>query len=408
MTLTEIRHEFPALQQGPVNGHRLVYLDSAATALKPRAVIEAVADYYQRSGATVHRSVHTLASQATEAYESTRALVARFIGAEQPESIVFTRGTTESINLVARGYVEPRLKPGDEIVVTRAEHHSNLVPWQRAAEVTGARLVYAELDPDGQISIARFRSVLSVRTRFVAVTGASNVLGTLAPVAELAHHAHRVGAAILVDGAQLVPHQPVAVADWGVDFLAFSGHKLGGPTGVGVLYGTPERLYETEPLQLGGEMIEEVGDEHSTWADVPQRFEGGTPNVAGVIGLGAAITFLQRVGMARIAQHDRELAEAAYERLRGIRGLEVYGPSRPRTSLVSFNLRGVHPHDVAQVFDAEGIAIRAGHHCAQPLMRWLGVGSTCRASFYLYNGDDDLDALVHGVRATERYFSRGS
>jgi cysteine desulfurase/selenocysteine lyase len=407
MTLTDVRREFPALLR-PVNGRRLVYLDSAATALKPASVIEAMTRYYDLSGATVHRSVHTLAAEATDAYEATRETVARFIGATRPESIVFTRGTTESINLVARGYGERHLQPGDEIVVTPAEHHSNLVPWQRVAEVTGARLVYAALAPDGQLTLDRFRAALSPRTRIVAVTGASNVLGTVNPIPEMTHLAHQAGAVIVVDAAQLVPHRPVAVTDWDVDFLAFSGHKLGGPTGIGILYGRLDRLAETDPLLLGGEMIEEVGDEHSTWAAIPHRFEGGTPNVAGVIGLRAAIEFLESVGLDVIAAHDQALAEEAYERLAALPHVEVYGPARPRTSLVAFNIRGVHPHDVAQVFDAEGIAIRAGHHCAQPLMRWLGVGSTCRASFYLYNGQEDLDALEQGVRATERYFGRGS
>jgi cysteine desulfurase/selenocysteine lyase len=407
MTLTDVRDAFPALGH-QVNGHRLVYLDSAATALKPRPVVDAVAAYYSGSGVTVHRSVHTLAAMATEAYEGARETAARFIGAAAPDSIVFTRGTTEAINLVARGWAEPRLQPGDEIVLTVAEHHSNLVPWQRVARVTGARLVFAALLPDGRLSLEEFRNALSPRTRLVALSGASNVLGTVLPVGELTRLAHQRGAAVLIDGAQLIPHQPVSVGDLDVDFLAFSGHKLGGPTGIGVLYGKPERLLETDPLMLGGEMIEQVELTTATWAEVPARFEGGTPNVAGVIGLQAALEFLTGVGMDAVAEHDRLLAEAAYDRLMSLSGVEVYGPARPRSALVSFNVHGVHPHDVAQVLDAEGIAIRAGHHCAQPLMEWLHVGSTCRASFYLYNTEDDLDALVHGIRSTERFFGRGA
>jgi cysteine desulfurase/selenocysteine lyase len=406
-TLTDIRSAYPALAQ-TVNGHPLTYLDSAATALKPWPVIEAVGAYLRENGASVHRSVHTLAERATEAYEAARADVARFIGAAAPESVVFTRGATESLNLVAYGYARRHLRAGDEILLTPAEHHSNLVPWQQVALATGARLVYVELEEDGQLSLDAVRAALSERTRLVAVTQASNVLGTINPIAEITQMAHAFGAVVVVDGAQSVPHLPVNVTALDCDFLAFSGHKLGGPTGIGVLYGKPERLEETEPLLFGGEMIALVERERSTWADPPAKFEGGTPNVAGAIGLGAAVRFLEEIGMATVAAHDRELAEEAYRRLQAIDGVQVYGPATPRTGLVAFNIEGVHPHDVAQVFDAEGIAIRAGHHCAQPLMRWLGVTATARASFGPYNGPEDLDALVRGILATKRYFSRGS
>lgn len=407
LTLTDIRQEFPALRQ-EVNGHPLVYLDSAATALKPRAVIEAVSAYYRDCGASVHRSVHTMAERATESYETARATVQNFLGAPAPENIVFTRGTTEAINLVAYGWARHHLKPGDEIVLSPAEHHSNVVPWQQVAQETGARLVYTTLDIDGRLDAAQLQSALSERTRLVALNQTSNVLGTVNPIKTLAALAHQVGALILVDGAQSVPHMPVNVADLDCDFLAFSGHKMGGPTGIGVLYGKAHCLEDTEPLLFGGEMIELVERDRATWAEVPAKFEGGTPNIAGAIGLAAAIDFLTKVGMSDIAHHDQALAEEAYARLADIRGVDLYGPRAPRTGLVSFNVRGVHPHDVAQVFDAEGVAIRAGHHCAQPLMQWLGVGSTARASFYLYNKREDVDALVQAIMVTKRYFGHGA
>jgi cysteine desulfurase/selenocysteine lyase len=407
MTLTDVRAAYPVLRRR-VNDHPLVYLDSAATALKPEPVIDAVVGYYRDYTANVHRSVHTLGEEATEAYEATRTAVQQFLNAARPEEIVFTRGATEGLNLVAHGWGRTHLRPGDEIVVTPAEHHSQLVPWQQVARQTGARLRFAELDAEGRLTMDAVRAVLSPRTRVVATLHASNVLGTVHPIAEIVAEAHRLGAVVVVDGAQSVPHMPVDVRALDCDFLAFSGHKLGGPTGIGVLYGKYELLAETEPLNYGGEMIELVERERSTFKAPPDRFEGGTPNIAGVIGLGAAVRFLDDVGRASVFRHDQELAALAVDRLLGVPGLTLYGPRQGRTGVVSFNLDGIHPHDVAQVLDAEGVAVRAGHHCAQPLMAWLGVGSTVRASFYLYNEPRDVEALERGLREAVRFFRHGS
>ncbi len=403
MITKTIRDQYPVLSR-KVNGYRLVYLDSAATALKPQAAIDAERAYYEHYTANVHRSVHTLGEEATGAYEGARDRVRSFLNARERDEIVFTHGATEGLNLVAHGYGGTHLAPGDEIVLTPAEHHSNLVPWQQVAARTGARLRFVELDADGSVGLDAVRAVLSSRTRIVAMFHASNVLGTVNPIAEIAREAHRVGAVMVVDGAQSVPHMPVDVTALDADFLAFSGHKLGGPTGVGVLYGKRELLAETAPLYFGGEMIEQVEREHSTFKEPPERFEGGTPHIAGAIGLGAALSFLSEVGMERIYDHDRELAALAYNRLSQVDGVDIYGPDHARTSLIAFNLKGVHPHDVAQVLDARGIAVRAGHHCCQPLMNWLDVGSTVRASFYLYNEPDDIDALVEGLEHTVRFF----
>lgn len=405
-TMTDVRQDFPILRR-MVNGHPLVYLDSAATALKPLTVINAMETYYREYGATVHRSVHTLASEATEAFEAARVRVQEFLGAKQPESIVFQRGTTEALNLVAYGWAMHHLKSGDEILLSLTEHHSNLVPWQQVASVTGARLVFVDLTADGRITPEAVAAKLSERTRLLAIQHASNVLGTVNPLPAIIPLAHRVGAVVVVDAAQSVPHMPVNVTTLDCDFLAFSGHKMCGPTGIGVLYGKPELLEATEPLLFGGEMIEFVEREHSTWAPVPAKFEGGTPHVAGVIGLHRALDYLSGVGLEGIHAHDTALAEEAYRRLSEIPGVTVYGPAE-RSAVVSFNLDRIHPHDVSQVFDAEGVAIRAGHHCAQPLMKWLGVGSTARASFYLYNNEADIDALVHAVHTTRRYFGHES
>ena len=404
LSWTQVAEAFPALRQ-TVNGHRLVYLDSAATSLKPTAVVEAVSEYYRDYPSNVHRSVHTLAGRATEAHEAARARVAGFVGA-RAEHLVFTHGTTESLNLVAHGWARRHLQPGDEILLTPAEHHSNLVPWQQAARATGARLVYAPLSPDARLTMAAVRSAFTPRTRVVAVAHVSNVLGTENPVHDVVELAHQQGAVVVVDGAQSVPHRPVSVADLGVDFYAFSGHKMCGPTGIGALYGRPERLAETNPLLYGGEMIAEVDRERATWADVPYRFEGGTPNVAGAIGLAAAVGFLETVGMERIAAHSQALAVEAAERLAQLPGVTVYGPVADRQALVAFNCEGVHPHDVAQVLDSQGVAVRAGHHCAQPLMEALAIRSSARASFYLYNTPADVDQLVDGLREVRRYFGR--
>ena len=404
LAIHEVKEDFPILQR-QVHGHPLTYLDSAATSQKPTAVIDAELDYYRRTNANILRSVHTLAEESTAAYERVRSLTGDFIHASA-EEIIFTRGATESLNLVARGFGDAHVQPGDTIVVTPMEHHSNLIPWQQLARRRGASLVYIDLNDDGTLSLASAAAVITARTKIVAVTQVSNVLGTMVPIAELAELAHRVGAVLVVDGAQSVPHQPTDVRAMGADFLAFSAHKMCGPTGVGVLWGKMEHLKETEPLLFGGEMIAYVDRERATWADIPTRFEGGTPNIAGVIGLGAAIEYLNHVGMQNIASHGKRLAMTAYQRLKALPGVSVYGPNGERGALVSFNITGIHPHDVAQAFDAVGVAIRAGHHCAQPLMHWLGVGATARASFYLYNDDEDIDTLVDAIESTKRYFHR--
>lgn len=397
-----LRLRFPILQQLQ-DGQPLCYLDSAATSQKPDVVLEAIQHYYRHDNANVFRGVYQLAARATEAYEAARQKVARFIGAETDE-VVFTRGTTEALNLVAHGYARRHLRPGDEIVVTEAEHHSNLVPWQEAAAATGARLVFLPLDDEGKASVAGLRSVLSERTRVVALAHVSNVLGTIQPIAELAREVQAAGAVFVVDGAQSVPHLPTDVKALGVDFLAFSGHKMCGPTGIGVLYGRRPLLDETDPLFFGGEMINHVDLYCSDYKEPPHKFEGGTPNIAGAVGLGVAVDFLTSVGMEAIDRHDRRLAMLAAERLRAVPGVSVYGPKGERAGLVTFTVEGIHPHDVATALDQAAVCVRAGHHCAQPLMRRLGVHATVRASFYLYNTEEDVDRLVTAVAKAREFF----
>lgn len=405
MNAAEIRRDFPILSQS-VNGQPLIYLDSAATSQKPHEVIEAVKRYYEFDNSNVHRGVHTLGSRATEAYELAREKVARFIHAKTPEQVIFTRGTTESINMIAYGYARVRLKPGDEIVLSPSEHHSNLIPWQQVASTTGASLKYLPLQEDGTLRMEDVRDTVTQATKIVALAHVSNVLATVHPIAEIAAIAHAVGAIMVVDGAQSVPHMPVDVQALDCDFLAFSGHKMCGPTGVGVLYGKRQLLETMEPTYFGGEMIDIVELYSSTWKDIPWKFEGGTPIIAGAIGLGAAVDYLSGIGMENIQAHDEQLAKYAMEQLADIAELTLYGPAigKARAGLVTFNLGRVHAHDVSTVLDAEGIAVRAGHHCAQPLMRMLGVPSTARASFYLYNTESDVDALVHGLLSAKEFF----
>ncbi|WP_067619444.1 cysteine desulfurase [Alicyclobacillus acidiphilus] len=405
MNPLEIRKDFPIFQE-IINGHPLVYLDSAATSQKPRQVLEVLQRYYERENSNVHRGVHTLGTRATEAYENAREKVARFIHAPSANQVVFTRGTTESINMIAYGYARLKLKQGDEIVLPPSEHHSNLIPWQQVARATGARLKYLPLQGDGTIRLEDVEAAVTSDTKIVAIAHVSNVLGTINPVRDIADIAHRNGSIIVVDGAQSVPHMPVDVQELDCDFLAFSGHKMLGPTGVGVLYGKKSLLEEMEPTYFGGEMIDVVELHESTWKEAPWKFEGGTPIIAGAIGLGAAIDYLNRIGMAEIAEHDAHLAALAVDRLSKMDGISVYGPAagQPRSGLVTFNLDGVHPHDVATVLDSVGVAVRAGHHCAQPLMRLLGVGSTARASFYLYNTEDDVEALAQALEQAKEFF----
>ncbi|MFC9707592.1 cysteine desulfurase [Paenibacillus sp. NPDC056933] len=398
-----IREQFPILHQ-EINGHPLVYLDNAATSQKPLAVIEAIKHYYEYENSNVHRGVHTLGSRATDAYEGAREKVAKFINARRTQEIIFTRGTTTALNLVASSYGRAVCKEGDEIVITQMEHHSNLIPWQQVAKETGATLKYIPLQPDGNIDLADVEKTITNHTKIVAIAYVSNVMGVVHPVKQIAEIAHRNGAVIVVDGAQSTPHMKVDVQDLDCDFYALSGHKMCGPTGIGALYGKKALLESMEPVEFGGEMIDEVGLYDSNWKELPWKFEGGTPIIAGAVGLGAAIDFLEQIGMDEIAHHESVLAAYATQRMAEIDGLTIYGPAKRHVGVVTFNLGDVHPHDVATVLDASGVAIRAGHHCCQPLMRWLEVSSTARASFYLYNNEQDVDRLVSALIQTKEYF----
>ncbi|MBH0231022.1 cysteine desulfurase [Halobacillus yeomjeoni] len=402
MDVKAVRDEFPILHQ-EVNGHPLVYLDSSATSQKPVKVIEKLDEYYRGYNSNVHRGVHTLGTKATDEYEGAREKVRRFINASSTQEVIFTRGTTTAINTVAASYGRENLSEGDEIVITPMEHHSNIIPWQQVAKETGATLKYMPLQPDGTIDLNDAREIITDDTKIVAIMHVSNVLGTINPVKEIAQIAHQHGAVMLVDGAQSVPHMSIDVQDLDADFYAFSGHKMCGPTGIGVLYGKKSLLNEMEPVEFGGEMIDFVNLYDSTWKELPWKFEGGTPIIAGAVGLGAAIDFLTDIGLDEIKAHEQKLADYAMQQMEKIEGMQIYGP-KERAGLVTFNLSDVHPHDLATVLDAEGIAVRAGHHCAQPLMRWLEVSATARASFYLYNTEEEIDRLVEGLQTTKEYF----
>ncbi|MGM0829710.1 MAG: cysteine desulfurase [Bacillota bacterium] len=406
MDVKEIRKQFPILDQ-EVNGHPLVYLDSAATSQKPVSVIEAMNDYYRGYNSNVHRGVHTLGTRATDGYEGAREKVRNFINASHAQEVIFTRGTTTAINTVAASYGRANLSEGDEIVITHMEHHSNIIPWQQLAKETGAVLKYVPLQEDGTIAIEDVRATVTSQTKIVSIMMVSNVLGTMNPIKEITRIAHENGAVMVVDGAQAAPHMKVDVQDLDCDFFAFSGHKMVGPTGIGVLYGKKKHLNKMEPVEFGGEMIDFVGLQESTWKELPWKFEGGTPIIAGAIGLGAAIDFLEEVGLHNIEEHEHKLAAYALEKMNEVEGMKIFGPSDPgkRAGIVTFNIDDVHPHDVATVLDAEGIAVRAGHHCAQPLMKWLNVSATARASFYLYNTEEDIDKLVAGLLKTKEFFS---
>lgn len=403
MDVHTIRADFPLLNQ-EVNGHPLVYLDSAATAQKPNQVIEAVNAYYRLNNANVHRGVHTIGTRATEQYEGARDRVQQFINAKHREEIIFTRGTTTAINIVAMSYGNQNLTPDDEIVITQMEHHSNIIPWQQLSKRTGATLKYIPMETDGTISLIEVEKTITSKTKIVAITQVSNVLGTINPIKEIAEIAHKHGAVLLVDGAQGVPHLKVDVQDLDCDFYAFSGHKMCAPTGIGVLYGKKSLLEAMEPVEFGGEMIDFVDLYDSTWKELPWKFEGGTPIIAGAVGLKAAIDYLQAIGLDQIAFHEKELVNYALEQIKTIEGIEVYGPAE-RAGLITFNLTDVHPHDTATVLDTEGIAVRAGHHCAQPLMKWLDVTATARASFYLYNTKQDVDRFIAGLKKTKEFFT---
>ena len=402
--LERLRSDFPILSR-EVNGHRLVYLDSAATTQKPTAVLDAMDAYYRESNANVHRGSHTLSAEATELYEGARTKVARFIGAE-PAQTVFTRGTTTAINHIAYGWGLNHLNEGDKIVLTIAEHHANIVPWQIISRHTGAELVYLELTDDYTVDLNGIDRVLDDRVKIVTFSGMSNVTGAIGPINLLSEAARSVGALTVLDAAQLVPHHPVDVAEFDVDFMAFSAHKMLGPTGIGALWGTRERLEEMEPTEGGGEMINTVDRDVSTWAPVPHKFEAGTPPIAEAVGFGAAVDYLSAVGMDVIAQHERDLTRYALDRLAEVPDLKVYGPDDVllRGGAVSFELADIHPHDIATILDQEGIAIRAGHHCARPLMQYLDVPATARASFYLYNIPEEVDKLVAALMNARRIF----
>lgn len=402
--LEGIKKDFPVLNQ-IVNDEPLVYLDNAATTQKPLKVLAAIKDYYENDNANVHRGVHTLAERATEKYEAAREKVRQFINAKSTKEVLFTRGTTTSINWVAQ-FAGQILKTGDEIVISIMEHHSNIVPWQEVAKKTGAILKFVYLK-DGQLDMDDLRKKITNQTKFVSIAHVSNVLGTINPVEEITKIAHEHGAYMVVDGAQSTPHMAIDLQKMDVDFFAFSGHKMMGPTGIGVLYGKEELLNQFEPVEFGGEMIDFVYESHSTWAELPWKFEAGTSNIAGAIALGAAIDYIQELGIDQIHQHEIELIDYLMPKLQEIEGLKIYGPKDnvKRGGLIAFNIEGLHPHDVATALDMEGVAVRAGHHCAQPLLNYLETPATARASFYLYNTKADCDKLVEALKKTKEFFN---
>ncbi|MFM0875305.1 cysteine desulfurase [Streptococcus suis] len=404
MDLERIRKDFSILDQ-VVNDEPLVYLDNAATTQKPQQVLDVLADYYQKDNANVHRGVHTLSERATARYEAARQKVADFIQAKSSKEILFTRGTTTSLNWVAQ-FAKEILQPDQEVIISVQEHHSNIIPWQQACQQTGAKLRYVTLK-DGELDMDHLRSLLSSKTKFVSLAHVSNVLGSVAPIGEIAELVHQVGAYLVVDGAQSVPHMAVNVQELDVDFYAFSGHKMLGPTGIGVLYGKEELLNRMSPVEFGGEMIDFVYEQSATWKELPWKFEAGTPNIAGAIGLGAAIDYLMEIGMDAIQAHEAELVDYVFPKLQAIPGLTIYGSQdlSKRTGVIAFNLDDLHPHDVATALDYEGVAVRAGHHCAQPLLRYLQVPATVRASFYIYNTKADCDKLVEAIIKTKEFFN---
>lgn len=401
--LEGIKNEFPVLNQ-IVNDEPLVYLDNAATTQKPLSVLSAIKDYYENDNANVHRGVHTLAERATEKYEAAREKVRAFINAKSTKEVLFTRGTTTSINWVAQ-FAGQILKADDEIVISIMEHHSNIVPWQEVAKKTGAILKFVYLK-EGELDMEDLRQKVTAQTKFVSIAHVSNVLGTINPIEEISKIAHEQSAYLVVDGAQSTPHMAIDLQKMDVDFFAFSGHKMMGPTGIGVLYGKEELLNQFEPIEFGGEMIDFVYESHSTWTELPWKFEAGTPNIAGAIALGAAIDYIQELGIDQIHQHEAELIDYVMPKLQNIEGLTIYGPkdNKKRSGVIAFNIEGLHPHDVATALDMEGVAVRAGHHCAQPLSNYLDTPATARASFYIYNTKADCDKLVEALQKTKEFF----
>jgi cysteine desulfurase/selenocysteine lyase len=398
-----LRRDFPILAR-KIHGHPLVYLDNAATTQKPESVIEAIADMYRRSYANIHRGVHTLSVEATDAYEQAREKVRAFVNAAETGEIVFVRGTTEAINLVAQTFGRQRVGEADEVVVTALEHHSNIVPWQLLCDEKKARLKVLPIDRTGEVRVEELERLLTPRSRIVSIAHVSNALGTLVPVRRIVEIAHARGVPVLVDGAQAVPRLAVDIRELGCDFYAFSAHKMYGSTGVGVLYGRAELLDAMPPYQGGGDMISSVTFEKTTWNVLPYKFEAGTPNIAGAIGLGAAIDYLAKIGIENVTAHEKDLLDYATPLLTALPGLNVIGTAREKIGVLSFTLDGIHPHDIGTVLDQEGIAIRTGHHCAQPVMEFFGIPATARASLALYNTRGDIDALVEGIRKVQRIF----
>ena len=401
--MIDLKKDFKILNQ-KVNDEPLVYLDNAATTQKPQQVLDVLTNYYEHDNANVHRGVHTLAERATADYEAAREKVRKFIHAASTKEVLFTRGTTTSLNWVTK-FAEQVLTAGDEIIISVAEHHSNFVPWQQVAEKTGALLKIVYLK-NGALDIDDLKEKLTAKTKFVSLTHASNVLGSITPIKEVAELVHHYGAYVVVDGAQSVPHMKIDVQDLDVDFFAFSGHKMCGPTGIGVLYGKETLLDQMNPIEFGGEMIDFVYESHSTWTELPWKFEAGTPNIAGAIALGAAIDYLETIGMDVIHRYEQELVAYVMPKLKAIDGLEIYGPEavEERSGVIAFNIQGLHPHDLATALDMEGVAVRAGHHCAQPLLNYLGQSSTARVSFYIYNTKEDCDKLVDALLKTKEFF----
>ncbi|WP_438873486.1 cysteine desulfurase [Staphylococcus cohnii] len=405
LNVNEILKDFPILNQ-KVNNNRLAYLDTTATSQTPTQVIDVIADYYKRYNSNVHRGVHTLGSLATDGYESARETVRRFINAKYFEEIIFTRGTTASINMVAHSYGDANISEGDEIVVTEMEHHANIVPWQQLAKRKRASLKFIPMTDEGELTIENIKATINDNTKIVAITHVSNVLGTINDIKAITDIAHEHGAIVSVDGAQAAPHMDLDMQSLDVDFYSFSGHKMLGPTGIGVLYGKRTLLDEMEPVEFGGDMIDFVEKYDASWADLPTKFEAGTPLIAQAIGLAEAIRYIENLGFDAIQAHEHELTTYAYDKMSEIEGIEIYGPPKDRRAgVITFNMTDVHAHDVATAVDTEGVAVRAGHHCAQPLMKWLNQSSTARASFYIYNTKEDIDQLVQSLNQTKEFFS---
>jgi len=404
--ISKIREDFPILGR-TVNGKPLVYFDNAATSQKPNYVLNAIDEYYRNKNANIHRGVHKLGEEATVAYEEARDKVSKFIGARHTEEIVFVRNATEGLNLIAMTWGRLHIKKGDKIVLTIMEHHSNIVPWQLLAKETGASIEFIEIDAEGELREEEVKEKIDSATKLVAVTHASNVLGTINPVDQIGKNAHRVGALYVVDAAQSVPHMPVNVKDMDCDFLVFSGHKMLGPTGIGVLYGKKQVLQNTPPFLGGGEMIHEVHTHEATWKEIPYKFEAGTPDAAGAVGLGAAIDYLKKIGMKQVHEYEKEITAYALEKINKVEGVTTYGPRDPsrRVGVIAFNLGDIHAHDLASILDEDGIAIRSGHHCAQPLMEYLDVPATSRASFYIYNTKEEVDTFISSLEKARKLFN---